>query len=149
MQNQQKMEEASIPGSTGSDCFENNIVQDLERFGFEGFKREVSPFPWGEGGDLLKIDIAFTEVEERLALELDGPSHFLTRLEGTNAKQERKKKPTRDGPTKAKTRIMQSLGWKVSRHSYMRNTKLEKRSPEERKIYWIKKLGKFGVRPQS
>ncbi|GMH72334.1 hypothetical protein TrRE_jg11238 [Triparma retinervis] len=55
--------------------FENHITRELEKFGFGGFEREVSPFEGDEGGELLKIDIAW--VDKKVALELDGPSHFL------------------------------------------------------------------------
>ena len=141
------MDKASRLKIVGSDRFEKHIVQELERFGFKGFKREVSPFPRGEGGELLKIDIAFIEKKERLALELDGPSHFLMPLEEEKYKV-KKKKQNRDGPTKAKTRIMKSLGWKVSRHSYLKNMKVEEKSVSEREKFWIEKLGKYKVKPE-
>ncbi|GMH56668.1 hypothetical protein TrRE_jg8475, partial [Triparma retinervis] len=48
--------------------FENHIAKELEKFGFGGFEREVSPFGGDEGGELLKIDIAW--VDKKVALEL-------------------------------------------------------------------------------
>ncbi|GMH65945.1 hypothetical protein TL16_g04320 [Triparma laevis f. inornata] len=106
------MDEASLLSIPGSSRFENDIVEELKRFGFEGLMSEVSPFPGDEGGELLKIDIAFDK--ERVALELDGPTHFLTTLV-RRKKGEKKEKPIRDGPTKAKTRLIKNLGWQVSR----------------------------------
>ncbi|GMH67649.1 hypothetical protein TL16_g04735 [Triparma laevis f. inornata] len=141
---QQKMDEASLLSISGSSRFEDEIVKELKSFGFEGFTREVFPFPGDEGGELLKIDIAFEK--ERVALELDGPTHFLTTLVRRKKGDEKEKpKPIRDGPTKAKTRLMKKLGWQVSRHSYLNNRKLNTGSEEVRKNFWVKKLGKLGV----
>ncbi|GMH50254.1 hypothetical protein TrRE_jg12323 [Triparma retinervis] len=83
--------------------FENDTARELEKFGFGGFEREVSPFEGDEGGELLKIDIAW--VDKKVALELDGPSHFLK-----SAKTG--KEGRRNGPTEAKKRLLKSLGWK-------------------------------------
>ena len=97
---------------------------------FTGFKREASPFAGDEGGELLKIDIAFEK--EQVALELDGPTHFLKSLEVKWKGEE----PRWDGPTKAKTRLMESLG-------------LDKRPEQERREFWVKELGGFGVEPSK
>ena len=140
---QRKMGEAALLTTAGSERFEEDIAKELEQFGFTGFKREVSPFTRDEGGELLKIDIAFEK--ERVALELDGPSHFLKKF-GEKGEGE---KPRRDGPTKAKTRLMKSLGWKVMRFSWLSKIKLHKRPEEERREFWVKKLGGFGVEPSK
>mmetsp|Transcript_14404 Transcript_14404/g.29427 ORF Transcript_14404/g.29427 Transcript_14404/m.29427 type:complete len:212 (-) Transcript_14404:11-646(-) len=138
---QRKMDEAALHTISGSETFENNVTKVLERFGFTGFKREVSPFDQGEGGELLKIDIVFEK--ERVALELDGPSHFLKSIEEKGDGEE----PRRDGPTMAKTRLMESLGWKVLRHGYMSDEKLKNMPEEKMREFWVKKLGELGVRP--
>jgi len=115
--------------------FERNIANDLKRFGFSGFKTEITPFDNGEGGDLLKIDIAWKK--EKVALELDGPYHFLSPSN------------KRDGPTKAKKRLLESLGWKVLNMSYLKHRKYRKLSDEKKKkalIVWLKKCG---VEPET
>ena len=61
-------ESALIPMSNGTGEFEQIIAKELEIFGFKDFKREVSLFAGDEGGELLKIDIAFQK--ERVALEV-------------------------------------------------------------------------------
>ena len=78
-------------------------------------------------------------------MELDGPSHFLTSLK----KKGEGEKPRRDGPTKAKTRLMRSLGWQVARLGYLNGIKLSKFPEERRRAFWFKKLGKFGVEPSK
>ena len=93
--------------------FEDSVVIDLEKGGFEGFERETSPWEEGGGVGMLKIDIAWKE--EKVALELDGPSHFLTGC------------GTRNGSTKAKTELLSALGWKVERFAWFNNVKLQVR----------------------
>ena len=137
------MDEAALLTIAGSERFEEDIAKELELFGFTGFKREVSPFAGEEGGELLKIDIAFEK--ERVALELDGPFHFLKSLEEKGKGDE----PRRDGPTKAKTRLMESLRWQVFRHSYLSNMKLKRMPEEKRREFWVKELGVFGVEPSK
>ena len=67
LQHLQKMNEASLRADyDGTGNFERNVSAELERLGFEGFEREVSPHIGGEGGELLKIDIAF--IRDRVAL---------------------------------------------------------------------------------
>ena len=61
---------------------------------------EVSPMPEKDMGGFLSIDMA--NVEQKLAIEFDGPSHFLS--DGTL-----------NGRSKAKTRLLQQLGWRVVR----------------------------------
>jgi len=39
------MDEASLLSISGSSRFENDIVEELKRIGFEGCTREVSHFP--------------------------------------------------------------------------------------------------------
>ena len=54
-----------------------------------------------------------------------------------------------DGPTKAKTRTMKSLGWKVMRFSWLKRMELDKRPEQERREFWVKELGGFGVEPSK
>ena len=141
---QQKMDEAALfPDGGGTGRFEEDIAWDLVGYGFIGLKRGMSPFAGEEGGELLKIDIAFEK--ERVALELDGPTHFLKSLEEKGEGEE----PRRDGPTKAKTRLMESLRWQVFRHSYLSNMKLKRMPEEKRREFWVKELGVFGVEPSK
>ena len=113
--------------------FERDIANDLKRFGFSGFETEVTPLDNREGGNLLKIDIAWKK--EKVALELDGPSHFLSPSN------------ERDGTTKAKKRLLKSLGWKVRNMSYLQHRKYEKRSDENKKKILVDWLKKCGVKP--
>ena len=136
---QRKMDEAALLTIAGSERFEQNITKELERFGFTGFKREMSPFDQGEGGELLKIDIVFEK--ERVALELDGPFHFLKSSE----KEEEGEKPRRDGPTKAKTRLMKSLGWQVWRFSWLDWIQVQKLPEEKRSMFWKMGMKRHGV----
>ena len=99
-------------------------------------------------GEVYKIDIAFEK--ERLALELDGPSHFLEPLmlkvrDGGGQKD----KMRRDGPTQAKKRMLEGMGWRVSSLSWTNQKKLMEKSEEYRRKFWVKKLGKFGIEPRK
>ncbi|GMH78431.1 hypothetical protein TrST_g4752 [Triparma strigata] len=121
--------------SEGSKSFENEVCKELERWGYGGFEREVSPFEVER--EIFKIDIAWRG--EKVALEVDGPTHFLRGTDG---------KLRRDGPTKAKKRLLEGLGWKVVRLSSRRNEKLKKMEEEGRRKFWKKKLGKVGIHPE-
>mmetsp|Transcript_17625 Transcript_17625/g.44792 ORF Transcript_17625/g.44792 Transcript_17625/m.44792 type:complete len:261 (+) Transcript_17625:174-956(+) len=101
----------------GSSEFEKAVAKDLVRHGYDGFEREVSPFEGVEGGELLKIDIAWRK--DKVALELDGPTHFLTALRGGSSEIRL------DGPSKAKTRLLESHGWSVHRLSYLDHIALD------------------------
>ena len=123
---------------------EAQVAKDLNDFGFQGMTREVSPFDAEDnGGHLLKIDIAFEE--ERVALELDGPQHFVSIVEAAGDDQSGKNVVRRNGTTKAKTRLLEGSGWQVSRLGWMIKSKLDRVSAAERKVFWAKKLRKFGV----
>ena len=141
---QRKMDEAALYASDdGTGSFEEHIARELEHFGFTGFRMEISPFARDEGAELLKIDIA--SEKERVALELDGPFHFLKSIEEKGEGED----PRRDGLTKAKTRLMESLGWKVIRFSWLKRTELDKRPEQERREFWFKEPGGFGVVPSK
>ena len=126
---------------------EAQVAKDLNEFGFQGMTREVSPFDTEDnGGQIMKIDIAFEK--ERVALELDGPHHFVSIVDATgDGGRGGKNIVRRNGTTKAKTRLLEGTGWQVSRLGWMIKSKLDKVSAEERKAFWVKKLGKFGVEP--
>ena len=95
----------------------------------------------------MKIDIAFEK--ERVALELDGPQHFVNLIQGDRNGGETKHILRRNGQTKAKTRLLEDAGWKVSRLGYPIKSKLDRIGDEEKKLFWEKKLGKFGVMPMD
>ena len=78
-------------------------------------------------------------------MELDGPFHFLESLEEKGVGED----PRRDGPTKAKTRLMESLRWKVMRFSWLKRMELDKRPEQEKRKFWVKELGKLGVEPRK
>ena len=70
-------------------------------------KNEVSPFVDGvasefAGDEFMAIDIA--NINEKIAVEFDGPSHFLG-FKGTGRDP--------NGKTKMKLRLLKILGWKV------------------------------------
>ena len=136
---QRKMDEAAFHTTAGSEKFEEYVAKELECFGFTGFKREVSPFAGDKGGELLKINIAFEK--ERVALELDGPFLFLK-----SCREKQEVEPSMRGKAKAKTRLMESLGWKVMRFSWLENIEYEKMKEEKRREFWRKALGELGVK---
>ena len=65
-------------------------------------ERNVSPFESVPG--LLTIDLAC--VDRKIAVECNVPKHFLHVLGNSTMRVE-------NGPTKAKRRLLQCLGWKV------------------------------------
>jgi len=65
---------------------------------------EVSPFPDLSG--FLAIDVACKD--RMIAIEFDGPSHFLREI---NEDQPQRRKE--NGPTRAKRRLLERLGWSV------------------------------------
>ena len=89
------------PSSVQSSNFEKQISARLFELGFD-HQREVSPFEAAPG--MLSIDMACTD--RKIAIECDGPSHYLTVLDGSGRSVE-------NGSTKAKRRLLQRLGWKV------------------------------------
>jgi len=79
------------------------VSQLLHEIGFH-HKCEVSPNGSISGG-MLAIDFAC--LEQKVAIEFDGPSHYLKAV-GSG-----KLSATKDGATKAKHRYLEQLGWKV------------------------------------
>ncbi len=84
----------------------------------------------GEGGRLLKIDIAWKE--KKFALDLDGPSHFWNTSNG-----EIGEKPRKNGPVNAKTSLLKALVWKVIRFSYLEDIGRKKMDEDEKLQLWV------------
>ena len=113
---------------TRSSDFENEVSNILLHIGLS-HQREFSPFESFPG--LLSIDIACPD--RMIAIECDGPSHYLSYVCGAEKNQE-------NGPTKAKRRLLQELDWKVINSSWM------EASQHETSKEWIRaKLFKAGV----
>ena len=123
---QRQLEHVSF--ATRSSSFENQVSNILLRIGFP-HQREVSPFESFPG--LLSIDIACPD--RMIAFECDGPSHYLSAVDGVENRRE-------NGPTKAKRRLLQELGWNVINLSWMEAR--QHQTSEE----WIRaKLSEAGV----
>ncbi|KAI2495864.1 RAP domain [Fragilaria crotonensis] len=91
-----------VPFTTESSRFETTVSTTLWDIGFS-HQCEISPFESIPG--MLSIDLAC--VERRIAIECDGPSHYLS-VAGDNEGNR-----LENGPTKAKRRLLQQLGWNV------------------------------------
>ena len=128
----------------GSGRFEDGVATELEELGYAGFERQVSPFNDGEGGELFKIDLAWKGAGQgNVALELDGPSHFLTRPdEGLESVGRR------NGRTISKARLLRQLGWSVINFSYSENIARDAMTTEERKKMWSQLLEPYGIIPE-
>ena len=86
---------------------QRGMSQHLKEMGVS-HEMEASPFPTHEFvPGFLAIDAACKE--RRLAIEFDGPSHFLSNVSSGKLLKGR----VEDGPTKAKRRFLERLGWKV------------------------------------
>ena len=130
--------------ATGMNEFQSRVVGDLTEFGYDGFETEVTPFEGEEASELMSIDIAWKR--EKVALELDGPDHFLITAEGGAAPQQEQERPM-NGSSTAKTRMLENLGWKCRSFSYRENIIYESMSPSEKRKMWQTELEKFGVHP--
>ena len=97
-------------------------------------EEEVAPDKSLSGG-MLAIDMACTE--RKIAIEFDGPTHFLKAL-GSG-----KLTSTENGATKAKRRFLEQLGWTVINLDYRDYINAKSRSNEKE---WLrKKLKASGV----
>ena len=90
---------------------QEEMSEILEVMGFD-HEKEVSPFLSTNQGALEFWHIDCACRERRIAIEFDGPSHYL-RLAGS-----RRVADIENGPTKAKRRFLKSLGWTVLNVSY-------------------------------
>ncbi|KAI2507052.1 hypothetical protein MHU86_7321 [Fragilaria crotonensis] len=94
---QTRLQRAAFPVESSSVAdLVSNLLVDLGI----AHTRNVSPFKSG----LLPIDLAC--VDRMVAIECNGPKHYMQDLGDTVTRIE-------NGPTKAKRRILQSLGWTV------------------------------------
>jgi len=59
----------------------------------------------GRGEPLLLADVALPQL--RIAVEADGPRHFIRNWAGADGQ------PVRDGPTRARNRLLRHHGWHV------------------------------------
>ena len=100
-----QLDQASFP--TESSHFEDNVSNTLLKIGFS-HQREFSPLKSFPG--FLSIDMA--SPDRMIAIECDGPSHYLSTFHGVEKKRE-------NGSTKAKRRLLKQLGWKVINISWM------------------------------
>jgi len=82
----------------------NDVSKFLKEIGFD-HELEVSPDAKTISGGMLAIDFACKK--QKVAIEYDGPSHFLKTVGRGELSL------TRNGPTKAKRRLLQQLGWTV------------------------------------
>ena len=106
-----------------SSRFEDEYSALLAEAGFK-HEREVQ-FLEGDYAGFLAIDFACKE--RRIAVEFDGPSHYLTEL-----KKGAKPNHGRDnGRTTAKRRLMKQMGWKVVNIDYKDNIMLDT-APKEK-----------------
>ena len=89
----------------------------LTDMGFEHEEEAVVLTGAGEAGMFLAVDMA--NFRKKIAVEFDGPSHFLTPL---SSGEERVGRET--GPTVSKRKLLQGLGWKVMNYNYLENRRL-------------------------
>ena len=62
-------------------------------------------------------------IAPQIAIEFDGPSHYLTELKG---REERRGRRKRNGRTNAKRRLLEQMGWKVVNVNYLDVLELER-----------------------
>ena len=94
---------ANVSFTFNTSNFEENVSKALSGMGFS-HRRDVSPFEAIPG--LLPIDIACPD--RMIAIECDGPYHYVSILG-----DEEEIRRVEDGPTRAKRRLLQQLGWNV------------------------------------
>ena len=99
-----RMDAAAQDVNIGASSSHNEISGLLKNeLGFD-HENEVSPFPDSRNPGFMAIDMA--RKEDKVAIEFDGPSHFVTKLDGSFR---------HNGRTLAKTRLLKALGWTVIR----------------------------------
>jgi hypothetical protein len=89
---------------------------------------EVSPVPNTDMGGMLAIDVACKE--EKIAIEFDGPWHFLNELGSGKVSQ------TENGTTRAKRQFLENLGWTVINIDYRDWIKAKSSGNEK---HWLRK----------
>jgi hypothetical protein len=142
---QRMVEAAGEIAQSNSSRFEGEYSKLLNDLGFE-HEREVSPFADDEkAGDVLAIDMACSA--RKIAIECDGPSHYLS-------------SGRENGKTVAKRRLLERLGWKVVNIPYQDNMLMESRSfleknekkggkRELKMLYLRNRLASVGVKLSS
>ena len=83
---------------------QRNVASSLDRIGFAYEYEHVTD----EG---LSIDMA--NVESKIVIEVEGPSHFLKSSTNAAAADMMISPPKYNGSTKFKERLLRKLGWKV------------------------------------
>jgi len=139
---QSRIDKSVWHADVNSSRSENEYSKLLQEIGFN-HEREVSPFDDSSYGNMLLIDYACRD--RMVAIEFDGPFHFLTNLkEGALPNHDKK-----NGATKAKRRLLKRLGWKFISISYMEdvcvNKKGQNKARELKKEYLKQKLRKVSV----
>ena len=103
------------------------VSQLLHEIGFH-HECEVSPNGLLSSG-MFAIDFAC--LEQKVAIEFDGPSHYLKSVESG------KLTSTENGATKAKRRYLEQLGWKVINIDYRDYNQAQHASTEKQ---WLREL---------
>ena len=85
-----------------------------------------------ETAEGFSLDLA--EPKLKLAVEVDGPSHYLKELSSGRS--------VVNGATKFKTRLLRSFGWTVAHISFL---DWDHKSDSERRQLVVAKLGELGV----
>jgi hypothetical protein len=88
---------------------------------------EVSPLSNTSLGGMLAIDVACKE--EKIAIEFDGPLHYLKELGSGNVSL------MENGTTRAKRRFLENLGWTVINIDYRDWTKNKSAGNEK---HWLR-----------
>ena len=121
---------------TSNECVSrssSNVSHLLHEIGFP-HECEVSPDSKTSGG-MLAIDFACKE--RKIAIEFDGPSHYLKAVKSGELTS------TENGATKAKRRFLKQLGWKVINIDYRDYDQAQRASKGEQ---WLReKLLASGV----
>ena len=130
-----------------SSPFEDEYSALLAEAGFK-HDREVQ-FLEGDYAGFMAIDFACKE--RKIAIECDGPSHYLTELtKGAKPNYGRE-----NGPTTAKRRLMERMGWKIVNIDYKDAIRLDGAlkevvakaggARESKKLYLRERLKQAGV----
>jgi len=100
-----------------------------------GFDHEVEVAPNDNAGQMLAIDFACTK--QKVAIEYDGASHYLKAVQSGVLTR------IKNGPTKAKLRFLERLGWTVINLDFRDHMEAKRVSKE--KEWLVGELRKSGV----
>ena len=132
MTKRMESELARLDGNNLVSKSSQEISKLLHEIGFH-HELEVSPDSTMTGG-MMAIDMACKE--RKIAVEYDGPSHYLKAL-GSGVRTS-----TENGATKAKRRFLEQLGWNVINIDYREFGRV-RRTPKEKQ--WLRKILKDWV----